>query len=206
MSALSVFLPKIYQYAPGCSEPAAFDGIRSAAITFCESTNLWRTKLTPPIGSANPIALTPIADSVIHVIETNLLDGCELKPKTTQWLDENCRGWRAADYTGSPSYITQTNEDQVSLVPFGGTALEVWVTLKPTQTAATLPDFIANRYMDAIQSGALSKILLLPKQPFRDPVLAAAFGASFQQSLDSLSSQYIAGQQRAPARSRSRFF
>ncbi len=205
MSSLAPFLPKIFQYAQGVSEPAAYDAIRSAAIRFCERTKLWRAMITPTLGATNPVTLTPPTDSVIHDIEVSRIDGKNLIPQTTQWLNDHYCEWSDPTFVGCPQYITQLSEDQVTLVPFGGTTLQVWVRLKPTQVAATLPDFLMNRYMDVIQAGALSK-LLLPKQPFMNADLAGVFGSSFEQALETLSSQHVYGQQRAPARSRGRFF
>lgn len=217
MSALTVFLPKVLQYAPGCAEPAAFDAIRSAAIEFCERTNLWRTTLTCE-AAANPVAIVPYdatpdadkltlpADAVLHSIALVLFEGRELRPATTDDLDEHYHDWRTATDTGAPQYVTQLVQDELRLYPFAAGEIRATVRLKPTQDADTLPDFLADRYRDTIQAGALAKILLLPGQPFTNPDLAVFFAAKFQTDLDRLFNAEARGQQRAPVRTRPQYF
>ncbi len=207
MTAIASFLPKVYQYAPNCAEPAALDAIRSAAIEFCERTRLWRTTLALTVTTAMTVTLTPISDSVIHDIETIVWDnGKVLEPVTTRYLDERFPLWRAEELTGQPSYYTQLTEDAITFAPFEAGTASAYVRLKPTYSCTTLPDFIFNRYLDVIRAGVLARLLMLPGQIFYDPAKAAIFQKEFQDHLDRLSGQGNSGQQRAPRRTKARFF
>lgn len=206
MTALIDFLPKVNQYAPGCAEPAAFDALRAAAAEFCERTGLWRATLTINTASQEPDIMALPADSTMHAIELVLFNGRELERVTPEYLDERFSTWRTETATGEPQYITQLVQDEIRLYPFADGEVSAFVRLKPTANADTLPDFLADRYRDTLQAGALAKILLLPGQPFTNPDLAMMFHARFQADLDRLFDAKSRGQQRAPARTKPAFF
>lgn len=206
MSDFTVFYPRLMQYAPGCAEPAMEDAIRLAVIDFCENTRLWRYSVDVATAAFGPIAITTPTDSVIFDIEMSRVDGQRLEPATTFYLDDQFDDWRDSTCTGQPQYVTQLSEDEISIVPWQACTISLRVRLKPSIDAETIPDFIALKYQSTIQSGALSRLLMLPGQPFTNPDLAMSFAAQFQRDLDKFSSQQTTGQQRAPARTKARFF
>lgn len=205
MSDFSPFFPAIYQRAQGVSEVAASQAIRDAAIEFCERTRLWKVDVSLSMDAATK-AFVPPTDSVLHDIEYARFDGYTIEPKSTQWLDDHVYGWRAG-VSGQPQYLTQTLQDTFTVVPYTSTGtLIVSARLRPSETATTLPDFIANRYRQIIQYGALARLLLLPGQPFMNPDMAAYNQGLFNQQIDSLIAKSISGQQKAAIRTKARYF
>ena len=207
MTDLDEFLFNIRMYAPGVADPTAYFAIRQAAIEFCERTRMWQFTDEFPVTAEECEGLLTPAGSVVHEIDHVWFDGQELRKVTPGKLDELIPAWRSgADKpTGTPSYITQTEPNTITLVPFGSGSVRVSLYLKPTQDCDQLPDFLAEQHRETIAWGALARVLLIPNQSFTNPEMGAAFGQSFQARLDGKASKGITGQQRAPIRTRASF-
>ncbi|MNY05294.1 hypothetical protein D3C86_1380070 [compost metagenome] len=205
MSDLDVYLSKIMPSVPGCPEPTAEHAIILAAQRFCESTRLWRDKDTFSIlaeDSANTVYAPAGAD--FFEIESARFDNRDLEPISLKDLDYRHPGWR--EWSSGARFITQIDHGTVMVVPASAGTLELSTTLRPTEGATQLPDFLAKYYRQAIADGALAEILMLPGQSFTDPSRAMFFSQRFQLELDKLGSKSIKGQQRAKARVRPQFF
>lgn len=208
MKDLDDFLPYIRMYAPGVGDPAAFFGIRQAAIEFCERTRMWQLEDEWSVTADDCEGLMAPAGADVHEIDKVWFNGCELRKVTPQKLDELVSNWRNGDDkpTGQPSYVTQTAPNSIILVPFGTGTVRVSLYLKPSQDCDQLPDFLVDQHREKIAWGALSRVLLIPNQSFTNPDMGAAFGQSFQSKLDSKSTSGISGQHRAPVRTKASYF
>lgn len=219
--AIIDLLTKVYQYAPSCAEAAAVDAYRAAAITFCERTRLWRADLTcvattnpvPVVAyTASPLAnkITLPADAELFEFGPMLVDGRKVDPGSIAEIDEKYPTWRTDTSTGTPSYFTQKQDDEIQFVPSFDTtataAIKANVILKPTETAETIPSAIAAKYRTALAHGALGIVLSLPGQAFTNPSLAMYFTGKFEAELDHLFTKNTKGQQRARIRSKSNPF
>lgn len=206
---LDHFLTKVLPFAPGCPEPTAFEHLRTAAQDFCETTRLWRFEDSFELGDDPNLMCAP-ADSVIHEIERCDFNGRRLDPASLDWLDDRHPTWRSETHlwTGEPQWFTQTAPGTVTVAPLPtqGGRVKVWLRLKPSMDAETLPDFIAREYSTTIGWGALATILMLPRQTFSDPNMAVFFQGKFDQALGRKQKQGTAGQQRAPIRTKATFF
>lgn len=207
MKALDVLLPNIRMYAPGVADPTAYFAIRQAAIEFCERTRSWRYEDLFSISAQDAEAIFAPSKSVIHDIDAVFFDGVKLKPKTPVQLDAIMPAWRSGSEKPNsfPMYVTQTEQNTITLVPASAGTLNISLFLKPAQDADQLPDFLVDQYREPIAWGALSRILLIPNQSFTNVEMAAAFGQAFQQKLDGKSTMGAVGQQRAPVRTKASF-
>lgn len=205
MKDLAEFLPHIDQYAPGCPAPTAYFGIRQAAIDFCERTRLWRYEDDFDIPGDQVEGITTPYGSVLHEMELVQFDGEDLMPTTTAWLDANCRGWRANELTGLPSYIVQTEPNTLRVVPWTAGHINLFLWLKPAQDATELPDFIVDQHREIIAHGALARILAMPGQPFSNPGMAGSFATTFSAKIDALMRANSRGQQRGRTRTKAYF-
>lgn len=206
MKSFDELLPNILPYAPGCAIPAAYVAIREAAAEFCERTRLWRHADDFDITEDDAEGITTPYGSVLHEIELVQFDGCDLGPRTTQWLDAFEHGWRAGTLTGKPQYVTQTDPNTLRVVPHQTGHVNLFLILKPSIDAEELPDFLIDQYREAIAHGALSRLLAVPGKPYSNPQLATAFIQSWVSRLDTLSTMGASGQQRARTRTRASFF
>ena len=204
MIELDVFLPNITPYAPGCPEPTAFAAIIKAAQTFCERTRLWRGSSVIDVTPAGPNPVTVPAGAELFEIESARFDSRDLQPISLSDLDHKHPRWRDLD-NGAARWITQTEPGYVLLVPASTGALSLSTLLRPIDNAEQLPDLFS-QYTQMIADGALADILMLPAQSYSDPQRAQFYALRFDNRIDSLCKLTIQGQQRAPVRSRARFF
>lgn len=199
-----VVLPHVMPYANGCGEPVAIHHIRQAAISLCQRTKLWRHESSVTVTAAGNDALVAPVDAEIYEIEGAYYSGRYIDPISRAELKEKYSNWR--DWTpGDPQFITQAMPDSIRLVPSFDGVVVVDLFLQSSEQAETLPDFMS-KYARVLGWGALAEILLLPNKPFSNPELAMLNQNRFADKLDSLSTQFVRGQQRAPARTVARFF
>ena len=210
MSTLDSFLPEVRPWAPGVPDTTAYKALRGAAIEFCERTKLWKYESTIAVLSTDPATSTIATptDSAVFDIEVALFDGSELKPKATRDLDEIMGGWRTGDLgTGIPQYITQVEQNKLTLVPQASAdgSLYLCLRLKPSQTAMMLPTFL-NDYAECLGWGALGRILTVPGQSYSNPELATYYTSRFMDKLDKLSLKGTTGQHNARKRTKPSFY
>lgn len=210
MSTLDSFLPEVRPWAPGVPDATAYKALRSAAIEFCERTKLWKYESTTAVLSTDPATSTIVTptDSVVFDIEVALFEEVELDPKATRDLDAILQGWRTGELgTGQPQYITQIEQNTLTLVPAPSADGDLYLCLrlKPSQTATTLPSFMSD-YAECLGWGALGRILTVPGQSYSNPELATYYTARFTDKLDKLSLKGTKGQQNARKRTKSSFY
>ncbi|NTE96689.1 hypothetical protein [Agrobacterium tumefaciens] len=200
MREITVLLNLVNPFAPSLPEPTAVQWLRWAAIEFCKSTRVWRDERRfEVIGGADEQFCMP-EYAAIHEIERSWFGTRELDPlpfgKTPRFRDDS-----------QPIYLSQVAPNTVRLVPGAQEAgeLVLHLFLKPSITAEDLPDMLIDDYGQQLAEGALSRILLLPNQPFTDLNMAMAYGQAFQAALDKNFSANIRGQQRAPARTKASY-
>ena len=64
--------------------------------------------------------------------------------------------------------------------PGANCAMTYRASLYPTQTAATIPDYVFNTWGEAISLGARERLLKLPNKAWTNEALAQAYGAQFR--------------------------
>lgn len=213
---LDVFLPLVMPYVMGAPEIIVERHIRMAIIEFCERTRCWRQILDLPVTHQGR-CIIPMPYATVHEFEfAEWTDGSSgaapLCP--TQFSDVD--GSIEIDTGGPPQWITQTEPGTLMLFPPVSTGkVRVSAFLKPRSEERfslkdgaakdafnVAPRFIFDQFSDIIASGAISRILRLPKQSFTDPKMSAFYLARFEAGMDRNFSANVTGQQRAPRRTR----
>lgn len=201
MIELDSLMHLVLPFAPGCPEPTAVEHLRKAAQKFCERTRIWRVCSDFDVeGGCDEVLCLP-SYAQLHEIEQAWFNCIELEARAFGSFDRHCQE------DGNPHYITQSTAKSVRLVPGAqekGT-LKLHLFVKPSNDAEDIPDCLGE-FEQALADGALSRILLLPNQPFSDPAMAGNYAAAFQAELDRNFTRNLKGQQRAPMRTKARFF
>lgn len=214
MKRTAAFLPLILPFCPECPEFLAEQHARFAAIEFCERSRAWRhlTTVALPEGSAGTGVMVAPDTAAIHEIEFAEVNGKPLRPIQFSTMEDAPEG--------RPEYVTQTAPNEVRITPFEPGVLRISVFLKPltgseygTDPVSPLfdrfnvvPDFLVDIHGHVIASGALSKLLSIPGEPWTDKKTALQYEARFREKLDSAFRWNMRGQQRAPQRVASRWF
>lgn len=196
---------EVAPFAPGAPDPALLKYIRNAAIEFCMRTRLWKYEYTATHTAGADHAIITPDQSALNDIERIAFDGKVLEPKSTTDLDIVLDGWRTQDLNGIPSFYTQLSQGSIRLVPDADGELYFCMTLKPGQTSTLVPDFLIE-YRETLGHGALSRLLLIPGQPYSSPEMAMMYKQRFDMQVDSLSLKGFTGQINARPRTKAKFF
>lgn len=198
---------------PGCPEAMALDAIRDAAIVFCERTKVHKVDLDPitlqastPTTSFVVPASTP--QTRVARIEQALYGTTPLDFKDADWLAVNLeRTWRTK--TGTPQYITQDDEESFRVVPYltaiATVDLDLFVSLKPTQASTDIEARLWREYREVIAAGALARLMLSPKKPYTNTVLAAVNNDMFEGAIARITRKVFKGHVRSRQRVKAHF-
>lgn len=203
--SIDLFFPQIRPYAPGLLVPVAQNHIRSALQKFCKRSRIWRYSEDISMDAVEKAVTVP-AQSILYEIESASMDNQPLYPMSVVELDEMYPIWRTDTTEGGPRYISQTQPNNVRIFPYSTGTLTLNGYLMPTDECTEVPDWFVDNYRRVIADGALSELLILPKQNYTDPSLAQFFLNRFNDEVDRLSNLNIRGQQRAYVRSKAQFF
>ena len=214
MKRAAEFLPLILPFCPECPDFLAEQHARFAAIEFCERSRAWRHVVTVTLaaGSAGLGVMVAPEGAAIHEIEFAEMDGRKLTPIQFSTIE--------AAPEGQAEYVTQISPREVMVTPFEPGTLRISVFLKPltggqygTDAARPLfdrfnmvPDFLVDMHGHTIAAGALAKLLSIPNEPWTHEKKAMLYDARFREKLDGAFRWNMRGQQRAPTRSKARWF
>ena len=171
-----------------CPIPIASQGILWAAIEFCERTKCWMNTQTKTVNAgAQHIALTPDDDGLIMAIDEVTWDGGLLSAVTRQDADQIL----VKEPSGTPYAYYRPNPETLSLAPAAASqgTLSVTMYLAPLRTATTLPRMLYDLYWDAIEPGALWRLMKVPNRPWSDPNQAVFHKQEFERLTGSYSAR-----------------
>lgn len=191
------FLRWVMPYASSCPEPVAEAQILAAARDFCAATRCWRFVDTIAVRDDTPEILCVPPQATLFEIEEAAFDGRKLE--RVSYID-------TSEAAGDPYQISQADMNSVRINPHAAGSLKLSIFLQPAQHADALPDILYDRWAEQIADGALARILELPGLAFTDLNNAAYRRARFEDAKSSNFNISKRGQQRAPSRTRARFF
>lgn len=208
MKDIDMILPSVMPQVPGCAEPTAIAAIRQAAIEFCEATRAWRARDQFEVTKSSCSIVCAPASAVIFEFESVFFNGRRLEQVSVLELDRDHPNWAddSREPSGTARYFTQTEHDTIRVVPAATGKVDISLYVRPSEDALQLPDFLVDRYRNVLANGALSRLLLVPGQPFFSPDMAGYYATRFQQSLDRNFNVNIRGQQRARTRTKPHYF
>lgn len=158
---------------PGCSDPLAEQQIRATVIDFCTRSKIWRVIQDP----VDMLAYEPQYDldlpantALVQVLSCTI-NGVGIDPSSTDQLDLLMPTWQTQ--TGTPKWFLQLDPTTFLLAPVPQTTLasgiSMMLALKPSRTAVSFPDWIADQYIDAIASGAKARMMRQAGRTWSNP-------------------------------------
>lgn len=211
------FMPLVLHHVPHVPRATAERALRFAAIEFCERTRCWRHVISASLSAQNQALVAPTY-AAIHEIEQATHNGNDLTPLAFTEIDpDDLTGLTS---TGTPKYIAQISPNEVAIYPFAIGTLRMSVFLKPragslygTDAADTMhdaynvvPEFMLTQHGETIAHGALARLLAIPNEAWSNPKLAGFYVNSFDDRCGRAQSTTFRGQQRAPLRTKPRWF
>lgn len=184
------YLPEVRGEIEDCPIIIATNEIRNTIIDFCQKTTIWRQDLDAISIVADVCEYDINYDTFVKAAGINwayLVDENDDEVNLTITSEDNLdngsvravRLWRTK--TGTPSDVYQKNPNTIRLVyiPNAAFTLYVGVWVKPTRDSYEAPDFIHDKYLEAIASGAKARILNMKTRPWYDPNAAALEEADY---------------------------
>lgn len=208
--ALAEFHDYLLPELPGCTVDMVNFNLRETARQFCQQTSAWRL----PFDNVNLVAAQATYDLEPSEPESEVVRIVELTVNSILLWTETDRE-QYSQLAIDPKYAR--NEPPFSLSPdlleitliddevpsASVTAgLQVVGAMKPSQKAASLPDFLLSQYSEALRFGTLSRLLAMGNKPWSDRQLASGYMGEWNKALNFAAYQVQTGNTRAPLRVR----
>lgn len=204
MSTLADFYDLLLPEVPGCTTAMMDLQLRETARQFCHQTGAWRVPFTAVdlVAAQAAYTLIPgVANSEVVKI-TKLTVNSELLWADTEREQQGRDAVEPKYVRNEPPFTLSLELTQITLmadeVPaaavVGGLLVEG--ALKPTATAATLPDFLKSQYSDAMRYGTLARLMVMAKKPWTDRALATAYLGEWHKALNFAAYQVQVGHTR----------
>jgi hypothetical protein len=135
------FIDYVMPEVPGCPQPLIKQELLRVAISFCTDSWIWQLDEEHEVLDGNSTITLTIASG-------QAVTGCQLS------ID----GSGFNEYTRSAETVTLDDARTAD------TTFDTTVFLKPTRAATALPDILYNDWFEAIEAGAISNLMLMPKK------------------------------------------
>lgn len=167
MTPLSAFLPRLIPKVPGCSDPAALQALRDAAIEFCFITRAVRETvdvgMTSPGNNEYDLDLTP-GNVLVQLIDVWCGE------RMLQIVPEGMRTYRDAVelQRGTPMWAFPGVEEPLRIHPSPAAPerIKARVAVRPDHNATEVMDELYTLWAMYIVAGAASQLMLMVSQPF----------------------------------------
>ena len=170
---------------PGCPRTLVKREVREAAISLCQSSGIWREEMIK-LGILEGIAIyevdIPRDSKLVQVLSVRISDR-NVIAKTSDWLDKHdSTDWR--DLEGAARYYMMSTPVEMLLNRKPKESVEAALTatlsLKPSRSADTIPEFLYEDWINVIASGAKSKLMMIPNKTWSAPDHSAAESYEFK--------------------------
>lgn len=185
-------LADFYQYVspelPGCPDETIRRAIVQSVQALCKKAHIWR-ELQDPIALIDGVRDyepdVPSGGRIVNIEEV-FCGARELEPVTLSALSWKLPDWQTAE-SSEPVFYMGANDWGVINVyplprnPLGGITLRA--EFEPMIGATVLPDFILQRYQDAIEMGVKARCMVMPKVTWSDPATGEYWRARFDSAV-----------------------
>lgn len=217
MKSLDLFVPWIAPNAYGAPEPLIKQQLLDAAIEFCTETNIVQTVEVQDVLADEPRydVIAPTQQELSTVMDVFYWD-VRLKAAPADHVESGAALRAGVDTvvdsrTGTPEAYYQITPSDTAIYlwpvpdrPAVG-ALAVRASFEPSRSATSLDDKLYS-YVQTLAYGTLARLLLMPGQPFTNPVLASEYERRFTSAIAAARSAARRGNVRTSSHVRPRSF
>jgi hypothetical protein len=180
------FYPYIAPEVLGCPDPIMRNAVNLAAIDFTRETLCW-TELQSPIKlveNTPDYELDIPAGAYMTTVRDVWCGARRLAPKTMAEIQEALPDWQTST-SSQPSFYNQgVDRGSIRIYPTpasltGAETIVVRAAYVPTAAATTLPDFLGQRHLDVISSGAKSRLMFMSSAPWANKDMAVFYKQVF---------------------------
>jgi hypothetical protein len=185
---LSTYHPDLRAEIPELPSFVADRYLIRAAREFLEESRAWRVNAdlstTADTATVSLVSVLPANTELVDIISVkDTLGSTPVTPTTFAKLDKERADWREETDLSAMYYVLESN-NRLRFVPTPANTItakyHVRFAVKPTLAATSLDDVVANKYDEAIISGALSRLFGQARKPWSDDRREAKHFARFQ--------------------------
>lgn len=198
MANISSWIADVSTRIPGAGKTEIESAIRAVIREFCSKTLLYLRQLTAIniVDGTATYTLTAPTDTAIVSVERVEISGAPINPTSMDYLDRSMDDWRSLESTSPAEYMV----DVERVLRFKETPTEnitgglvVWVSLKPSPTTDTIPDFIYDDWYETILNGVISYLMKIPGKSWTNLQGAEYFDDYYHSTLGDAKSQKFTG-------------
>lgn len=188
MKAWSQFFPDVLPEVPGCPDPMLERALLRSAQDFCAGAHVWRVWLDTitTIASVTEYDIELAAHSELVKLERAAMDGRPLPVITPEMLPDD---WHTSASARNGVFTHDRKTLTLTTSPAAGLALRVEATLKPSNNATGVEDFLFDQYVDQIAMGALARLMQKSAMPWSNPAKGLELERQFEQAIAGINFQ-----------------
>ena len=149
--------PQIIPHLPGCPEALIQQVIREIAREFCLESGVWRETqdaAATTVADQAAYTLTVPSGYVAVYLRLNKVEVNDIEINETNW-------------TFRPDHVLTFLTGSIPTV--SSQNIDVEAEFLPTEACYQLPDWLVNRWQDAIVFGTVGQLKLMDEKPWYDP-------------------------------------
>jgi hypothetical protein len=197
---------------PGVMDLIIVQAVAATAMDFCDRTKVW-DEIQDPIplfDGINEYDMEAPKDARVLTIGNVWVADGELTPITMPALAQVMPNWQSAT-ASKPIYYNAARDWKAITVfptPLGaqGARLTFRAQYAPLRTSTTLPDFLAERFHDALVSGTKSRLMMQVNVPWSNLPMGAYHLGIYEQAVTAARIEQLHARVPSAIRVRSRSF
>lgn len=185
---LADFYPYVSPDLPGCPDETLRRAIVQSVQTLCKKAHVWRELQDPVALVDNVREYEPDVPSGARIvnIEEVFCGSRPLDAVTLASLKWKLPDWQTSQGNEPVFYMGANDWGVINLYPLPKNptgSITMRVEFEPLMTATALPDFLLQRYQDAIEMGVKARCMIMSKVAWSDPVMAGYWRTQFESAV-----------------------
>lgn len=174
---------------PGILDEIVVQAIAAAAKDFCTKTRVWDEIQTPIalVDEQSQYAMVAPADAMVISIGDVWAADRELTKVTMGDLVRVLPNWQTAQGSRPQYYNAARDWSAITVYPIPHGAQGAGLTFRahyaPKVTSTTLPDFLAERFHEALMAGAKHRLMSQANVPWSNPQMGAYHSGVYDQAV-----------------------
>lgn len=174
---------------PGVLDLLIEQALVATAADFCTRTLVW-DEIQDPVALVDGVSqydMEAPSDARALTIAQVWVAGQELTPATLVDLSRALPNWQVLTAPQPIYYNAAIDWSAITLYPTplaaGGALMTMRAQYAPKLGAATLPDFLVTRFLDALCAGAKSRLMLQVNVPWSNPAVGAVHQGIYENAV-----------------------
>lgn len=190
MASAELLYPEIRSYVKQCPDFIIQRFLAQTVREFCFNSHYYQKTIKIPLAldkTLYPIVLE--GDEVIHVDSVQIRDW-PLQPVEQDLYNMTNSGYSRGYQFEPPNFLALTFTPKAEDV---GVEMKVRLSLQPSETSVIVPDSILQNYKMPIVYGVISKLYLMPNEPWSNPGDAGPYGQFFWNAVNDAKAKRMSG-------------